>query len=149
MRLRILLIITCATMAGGCFTARRSPYLIVANASEHTVSNVSVESGETTLYAVPSIDSHAAAHKQRFTPSSARTSRIRWTRQGGEIVTRTVQLDPPSSQTFRGRIFIQIEANSHAKVFFLEDTDTEKGVLPWTARESWEGSPSIPGLNQQ
>ncbi len=148
MRLKIMLMITCATIAGGCFTARRTPFLIVTNASGYTVSNVRVESDETTLYTAPSIDSHSASRKQRFNPSSARTSRIRWTCQDGEIVTRTVHLDPPSPKTFRGKIYIQIETNSNAKVFFLENTNTEKGVLPWTTIETWEGSPSIPGLSQ-
>ncbi|MBT3297212.1 MAG: hypothetical protein HN919_12030 [Verrucomicrobia bacterium] len=149
MRFRRLLVITCAAVAGGCFTARRAPLLIVANASGHVVSHVSVETDGATLYTAPSIDSHSAAHKQRFRPSAARTSSIRWTRQGGETVERTVQLEPPSPKTFRGKIYIQIETNATAKVFFLEDTNIDKGVLPWTARESWEGSPSIPGLNQE
>jgi len=149
MRLKILLAITCTAIGGGCITAGHTPFLIVANACSYTVTNVTVESEEAVLYAASSIDPHSAARKTRIEPNSPKTVRMRWTRQGGDMVTRTVQLDPPSPQTFRGRIYIQIETNSEVRVFFLENTEPDEGVLPWTPREPWEGSPSIPGFNQE
>ena len=144
MRVTILFFITCAIVSGGCSTFRSTPRLIVSNASGYAVSNVIVESDGFTHYTAPSIDSHSAAPAEPFKRGRVRTATIRWTNQGGDVVARTVQLEPPAPETFRGKIYIQIETNSNAKVFFMEGPDRDKGVLPWTSRESWEGSPYIP-----
>ena len=149
MRLTILVFITCTIVSAGCSTLRRTPRLIVSNASGYAVSNVTVQSDGFTHYTAPLIESHSVAPAEPFSRGRVRTATIQWTGQGGDLVARTVQLEPPSPETFRGRIYIQIETNSNAKVFFLEDPDTERGVLPWTSRESWEGSPYIPGLSQE
>ena len=149
MRLMILLIIACAIVTGGCTTAGRRSCLIVANASDHQVSNVIVESDGFTHYTAASVDPHSEAHSERFKRKIVRTATIRWTPQGGDMVAHAVQLNPPSPETFRGRIYIQIQGNSDVRVFFLEGSNTEEGVLPWPERQPWEGSPSIPGLNRE
>jgi hypothetical protein len=148
MRSRILIAAMCAIIAGGCITASRSRFLIVANASGSPVSDVSVESGGAALYTAHSIDSDAAAPGRRFEPGTSQASSIRWTGQDGQVVTRAVQLAPPSPGTFRGRIYIQIETNARVRVFFVEDSRAGGGELPWTEREPWEGAPFVPGLSE-
>jgi len=76
-------------------------------------------------------------------------STVRWRTAEGPLIEREVRAGKPISEDFRGTVLFEIQTNGRVKLFILDGTDNGSSHMPWAKPETWEVSPTIPGLSGQ
>jgi len=136
-------------LAGGCATGAARYRIVVSNAASTAVSNVVVQADNTVLCRAGTLGARAEVRGEKIGAPTAGSAVVRWTPAGGEPLSKTLDLTPADPESFRGRIYLQIEEDPpDVRVFFLDRADGGRSDLPWNERQTWEAAPSIPGFNQ-
>jgi len=145
-QLRMLFFTLFYLTASGCVSTVRGPTLMVGNATDSIISRAVLitESGQN--YSFNNIVPYSVSGgTSRTTPLSS-DMRVEWQCIGGISNSSTLNISEDILD-FNGWIQFQIDSSGAVKVFTAPMEDSGNSVLPWSMPASWEGAPSIPGMN--
>ena len=148
MRASVCLAVLGLTLCLGCVLTGGRCTMTVGNESESLVKSVTVDVDGIVRYAVSSIAVEEEGEYRRWDGPLPKAVTVAWQDETGKSFSVPVRSDQTVPNDFTGRLFFQIEKNGDVKAFLIQDT-AEGTVLPWSKRETWEGSVSIPGLSDE
>lgn len=146
-RLRVFASLTLIMLcAAGCLSTVKAPTLVVGNATESLISHVALTTESGQIYSFKDIPPHSVSSGSTRISALTPEIRVEWK----FLPDGSNSLDISISehiQDFNGWIQFQIDSKGAVKVFTAPMDDAEGSVLPWSMPASWEGAPSIPGMN--
>lgn len=129
----------------GCTTVKPSPKVIVTNATREPVRDVVVRNGNAVLGRAPLVKGNASMPAIEGLPSGLQIS---WVDAQGKAHQHDTELGKHVKPTHTSGVYVQIEPGPRVVVKLGASTRKAESDIPWSKPESWEGAPSIPGLNQ-
>lgn len=141
-----LCLMLCLMLSGGCITTRRGPTLVVGNATETLISSAVLITGTGQKYVFKEIVPFSVSAAAARTSPLTNNMKLQWqSATGGSSIAELTM--PCDILDFEGWIQFQIDSKGGVRVFTAPVQDADNSVLPWSMPASWEGAPSIPGMN--
>jgi hypothetical protein len=129
----------------GCVSRASGPSLYVGNATEQSLADVRLVSGEET-YTFASIAAFTVSTPAARREALAEKVLLAWTAEDGVKGCTEVRLSD-ELRNFGGNMQFEVNGGGIVKVFTAPAAERGSSMLPWSMPASWEGAPTIPGMN--
>lgn len=141
----LLLAAVAGAVCSGCISRHSGPAVHVGNATDQSLTEVRLISGEDT-YTFSSIGAFNVSAPVARHAALAEKVLLEWISEGGIKGCSEVSLSDVL-RNFGGNMQFEVNSGGIVKVFTAPAADRGSSVLPWSMPASWEGSPTIPGMN--
>jgi hypothetical protein len=143
-------LLLCVTMflLTSCATNRANYQVNVGNGnSSLPVQNVELKLNDKTQgeFAVIAPNKVAAAKPRKGVLPESLT--VSWQDASGEKFVETVKLDSTTRPDFKGQLVLEITKENTLTITEVPSSGAELSTMPWAMPENWEGSISIPGMD--
>jgi hypothetical protein len=130
-------------LLAGCTTTPSAPKVIITNAGRQALTKLEVKTGAQRLALISSLPGQGSESIDSL-PASMQLS---WVAPDGTPHQHDTALQTHLPRNFRSNVYVQIEADQKVRIMLGASTNKTESDIPWSKPESWEGVPSIPGLN--
>jgi hypothetical protein len=143
-----LLLVACSS----CQTTKKSRtnYKITAyNNTDKPIKDFIIQYGDEIVGSSLVLDPKKERGQIRRIERIPATIRLKWKNAEGHPFDKTVTPKLKIPRPFRGELYVKISPAGGADIYVYPTFDPEESSIPWGKPADWEGSPSIPGLNQE
>jgi hypothetical protein len=133
-------------LVSGCASTKGGPGVVVGNATENIFSEAVITAG-TNVYSFAEIDAFSVSQSKKRISAFSKIVSVEWASGSGVKGKRSITLGKELLD-YPGQIQFQVDSKGVVKVFTAPAKASGDSVLPWSLPADWEGTPSIPGMNQ-
>ena len=135
-----------AALLAGCGTATGPRVkLNLFNDGPETIRDVELSQNGTVKYTLPTMPPNTGVSDKPGGDAIPAVSTIRYTREDGTRVERSIQPAETLASTFRGSVYYQIN-DDQVKAFYEPDRGDGVSSQPWNQPAAFENSFNLPGL---
>ena len=133
-------------LVSGCASIKGGPGVVVGNATENIFSEAVITAG-TNVYSFGEIEAFSVSQSKKRISAFSKIVSVEWASGNGAKGKSSITMGKELLD-YPGQIQFQVDSKGVVKVFTAPVKTSGDSVLPWSMPADWEGTPSIPGMNQ-